>query len=370
VKPGTIALVSKRGFRKPEFTCACFGSQVRCAAAAGTWWLLSIGAASSMPTACSSANGSVTKVVDGGTGGAAGADGATEAGGQAGAGATGGSSNVGGTGGSSAAGASGTGGRLDVDAAVATDGPAGTGGTADAASDASSIFRPALNTSWQWQLTGTIDTSVDAQMFDIDLFDVDASVVKTLHDKGAKVVCYMSAGSYENWRPDQTGFPASVQGQSNGWPGEKWLDVRKLDLLGPIMGARLDLCRSKGFDGVEFDNVDGYANSTGFPLTAADQLTYNRFLATQAHARGLSAGLKNDLEQIPDLLGDFDWALNEQCFEYTECDALKAFVSAGKAVFNVEYDLPTTGFCPQANALNFNSMKKNLALDSPRWPCR
>ena len=112
-------------------------------------------------------------------------------------------------------------------------------------------------------------------------------------------------------------------GRSNGWPGERWLDIRKLGVLGPIMKARLDMCAAKGFDAVEFDNVDGYQNRTGFPLTAADQLAYNVFLANQAHLRGLSAVLKNDVGQIRALLPYFDFALNEQCHQYDECDRLE-----------------------------------------------
>lgn len=42
------------------------------------------------------------------------------------------------------------------------------------------------------------------------------------------------------------------------------------------MQARLDLAVQKGCDGVEPDNVDGYQNNSGFPLTAQDQLAYNR----------------------------------------------------------------------------------------------
>jgi hypothetical protein len=207
-------------------------------------------------------------------------------------------------------------------------------------------------------------------MYDIDLFDNSASVVASLHAQGRKVVCYVSAGSWENWRPDAGQFPESVKGKSNGWPGEKWLDIRRLDVLGPIMEARMDLCQAKGFDGIEFDNVDGYDNNTGFPLTYQDQITYNKFLANAAHARGLSAGLKNDVEQVVDLLPFFDWALSEECFQYDECDALLPFVRAGKAVFVVEYALSTSQFCPQANAMNFNAMRKNLDLDAYREPCR
>ena len=136
------------------------------------------------------------------------------------------------------------------------------------------------------------------------------------------------------------------------------------------MRARLDLCQAKGFDAVEFDNVDGYQNRTGFPLSGAQQLRYNVFLANQAHRRGMSAVLKNDLGQIRPLLPYFDFALNEQCFQYHECRLLEPFVNAGKAVFGVEYKLGRPDFCPQANAANFNFLKKRLALGPWRRPCR
>ena len=139
-----------------------------------------------------------------------------------------------------------------------------------------------------------------------------------------------------------------------------------------VMKARLDLAAAKGCDGVEPDNVDGYQNSPGFPLTAATQLDYNRFLAAEAHARGLSIGLKNDLDQIPQLVGDFDWALNEQCFEYDECDTLAPFIAAGKAVFQVEYGTQSraSAVCSDANARNFDTLVKNLDLDAARISCR
>jgi len=232
------------------------------------------------------------------------------------------------------------------------------------------IWIPSLRTTWQWQLTGKVDQSYDVEMYDIDLFDNDGSVVASLHEKGRKVVCYMSAGSWENWRPDAGKFPREVLGKRlASWPGERWLDIRRLDILGPIVTARLDLCKKKGFDGVEPDNVDGYTNNSGFPLTFDDQIRYNRFLAEEAHKRGLSIGLKNDLDQVSHLLPYFDWAINEQCFEYNECDKLIPLINAGKAVFHVEYDLRVGRFCPKANSLSFNSMKKHLNLDAWQKPC-
>ena len=234
-----------------------------------------------------------------------------------------------------------------------------------------SWWRPKPGTSWQWQLSGTIDTSVDAAMYDIDLFDTPQSVIDELHAKGHTVICYFSAGSYEDWRPDKDRYPSEVLGRDlDGWPGEKWVDIRRIDLLGPILADRLELAKTKQCDGVEPDNVDGYANDTGFPLSAADQLAFNRWLAGQAHSRGLSIGLKNDLGQVLDLVADFDWALNEQCFQYDECDLLLPFIQAGKAVFGVEYSGDTADFCPQANANNFDWLKKKIYLDSWRIPCR
>jgi hypothetical protein len=229
---------------------------------------------------------------------------------------------------------------------------------------------PPPNTTWQWQLTTPVDLSVDAQLFDIDLFDNAASVVAALHSRGRHVACYLDAGTLEPGRPDSGDFPASVVGKElPDWPGEHWLDVRRLDVLGPLLERRLDLCRQKGFDAVEPDNVDAYANDSGFPLTADDQLRFNRFLAAAAHARGLSIGLKNDLDQAAALQPDFDWALNEQCFQYHECDRLQPFVRAGKAVFVAEYELDTASFCPAARSAGLMAMRKRVSLDAWSETC-
>ncbi len=231
-------------------------------------------------------------------------------------------------------------------------------------------WRPPLRTSWQWQLSTPVDLSVAAQAYDIDLFDNSAATVQALHASGRKAVCYINAGAWEDWRPDAQRYPGALLGQSDGWPGERWLDIRQLPALLPILTARVQQCQAKGFDGVEFDNVDGYTNTTGFPLSAGDQLRFNSTLANLAHTHHLAVALKNDLDQIPQLLPYFDFALDEQCFQYAECDKLQPFISAGKPVMEVEYSLSPAQFCPQANALNFNALKKNLSLDAPRIPCR
>jgi hypothetical protein len=180
-------------------------------------------------------------------------------------------------------------------------------------------------------------------------------------------------GSWEEWRPDAEQFPDEVIGDRyEGWPGERWLDIRRLDLLAPILQARLDLCQAKGFDGVEPDNMDGYDNDTGFPLTYDDQLTFNLWLAAEAHARGLSIGQKNAPEQVADLLPVFDWALTEDCFAEGWCEAMLPYIAAGKPVFAAEYTdmgLEPDDFCPQASALGFSAILKERELGAWRMGC-
>jgi hypothetical protein len=230
-------------------------------------------------------------------------------------------------------------------------------------------WTPAPETTWQWQLTTPVDQFVSAKVYDIDLFDNPTSVVASLHRRGHKVICYLDAGTFEDFRSDSGSFPKSALGKRNGWPGERWLDIRRVSLLAPIMRARFQQCEHKHFDGVEADNVDGYTNATGFPLTASDQLNYDKWLARTAHALGLSIALKNDLDQARQLEPYFDYALDEQCFQYSECSLLKPFVAAHKTVFEVEYNLSPGQFCRQSRIDGFMSMRKDLNLDAARDVC-
>lgn len=216
--------------------------------------------------------------------------------------------------------------------------------------------------SWNYVLASTKTFTSAADLYNIDGFETSAATVAGLQAKNTRVVCYLSAGTFEDWRPDRNNFPKAILGKKNGWRGERWLDIRQREILLPLMQARVALCKNKGFDAVEFDNVDGYRNKTGFPLSSADQLRYNRLLADIAHKEGLWVGLKNDLDQVELLEPWFDFAINEQCFEYEECDRLLPFIHAGKAVFNVEYRLPLSRFCPKARAMHFSAIRKEQDL--------
>ena len=234
-------------------------------------------------------------------------------------------------------------------------------------------WQPSPGLSWQVQYVDEIDLSVQADVFDLDLFETNAEQIAALHAQGAKVVCYLNAGAWEDWRPDKDVYPSEVIGAAYaGWPGEHWLDIRQIDALAPILRARLDLCAAKGFDGVDPDNLDGYTNATGFPLTAADQLTFNRWLADEAHQRGLGIGLKNDPDQADSLVTKFDWATTESCLAEGWCDQFSPFIEAGKPVLAIEYtdnDSQTSVFCPRANRLGLDAILKNRELDAWREVC-
>ncbi|TMW60664.1 hypothetical protein Poli38472_000706 [Pythium oligandrum] len=135
------------------------------------------------------------------------------------------------------------------------------------------------------------------------------------------------------------------------------------------MKTRMEMAKEKGCDGVDPDNVDGMLNDSGFKLTNATQLDYNKFLAKTAHDLDLAVGLKNDLVQMEDLADDFDFAVNEECIEMGDCDDLKPFIANNKPVFGIEYKGDREKGCKQARELRFDTLYKDLDLKSKRYSC-
>jgi hypothetical protein len=228
-------------------------------------------------------------------------------------------------------------------------------------------WRPEPGLSWQWQLDGQIDLEVETEVYDLD-YETEPEIIADIKAQGVNLICYISVGSYEEWREDADAFPEDILGKNyEGWPGERWLDIRKLDQLGPIMEARLDICAQKGFDAVEPDNIEIYTNDTGFSLTYEDQLNYALWLADQAHARGLAIGLKNAPDQAEDLVGLYDFAITEDCFYYDWCEEMLPFIETNKAVFAAEYtdmDIDFESICQLAEELQISVILKRRNLGS------
>ncbi|HMD56840.1 MAG TPA: endo alpha-1,4 polygalactosaminidase [Solirubrobacteraceae bacterium] len=231
-------------------------------------------------------------------------------------------------------------------------------------------WQPPQRLTWFWQLQGTVSNSKRVAAYDIDGFEDSAAEVAALHAQGKHVICYIDVGTAENFRPDYHLFPKSVLGRSNGWPGERWLDIRRLEVIGPIMSARFQMCREKGFDAVEPDNIEAYANNSGFPITGAEQLSFNEWVAQTVHSLGMAVLQKNDGEQSATLQPYFDGALSEQCNQYKECADFEPYLRAGEPVLNAEYGLKKSRFCVADEAAGIMGARFDLALNGkPFEPC-
>lgn len=307
---------------------------------------------------------------------------------------------------------------VDPPEAQASCSTAGCSAPAPCNTSVGACWTPVVGLRWQYQLqgshasqgcnfasTGGINVNISAvpdgggaparpQVFDID-FQTDAfctggtisqenaAAVAAIHANGARAICYIDAGTAESFRPDyldyvdfdnQTG--GALFGKAvGGFRNERWLNINnnvgQRDFILTKVGQRVDRCKANGFDAVEFDNVDAYQNKTGLSISPDTQLLFNTALANLAHSRGLTAGLKNDLGQADELRSWFDFAINEQCFQYRECDypspGLAGWTAAGKAVLNVEYKSLK---CADARRFSISSILKTVDLfDVPWTPC-
>ena len=243
----------------------------------------------------------------------------------------------------------------------------------------SKVWQPAAGTTWNYELLRPLNATIEGNfdVWDIDMFDNTQEVISSLKEKGAKVICYFSAGSFENWRPDQSSFmPSDLGNELDGWPGERWLNISSSNVRS-IMEKRLDIAVSKGCNGVDPDNVDGYNNDNGLGLTQQDSTDFMQFLAGAASQRGLALGLKNAGEIIDSVIDKMQWSVNEQCVQFDECETFAPFVARGKPVFHVEYpkgsdvnndvdvsDDTKNEMCGAPSASGFSTIIKNMNLDS------
>lgn len=349
--------------------------------------LLLLVASSLALLACSKKNDGVTSGASGGhaesnagRGGAAAGGGGHSAGASAGGGrggaASGGPSAGGGPFGSGGLGGRAAGGRAGSSGTTAggseaTAGDAGAGGE-PAGGPNGDYWQPSAGLTWQWQLSESVQTILDVDVYDID-WESEASTVEALHARGIRVVCYVSVGSWEDFRPDADQFPAEVIGNDyDGWPGEKYLDIRS-DAVKERMLARIDLCRSKGFDAIEPDNMDVFelGGDSGFPLTQADGVSYAKWLAEVAHARGLGIGQKNASGITASIESVYDWALTESCYSDGDwCGDVEAYVTHDKPVFMCEYEASSfAAACSAWKPRRYSPILKDLDLGAPVTFC-
>jgi len=253
-------------------------------------------------------------------------------------------------------------------------------------------WQPGAVGSWQWQLTWPVDTTKAVQVYDIDYDGAGtgtpaqtAAIVSTLHAQGKRAICYLETGSWESYRPDAGDYAPSILGKTlAGFADERYVDIRQLDgargptgkTLHQILVGRFQKCKNAGFDGVETDLDDTYlegSGATGFPLTKQHQETFNTALAADMHGLGLAWFLKNGVASdgfTADMAAVADGTVNEQCWQFGECSALKAFVTAGKPILNAEYSGTRAAVCPKAMAFPMATMRKRTSLNAAVvWQC-
>ena len=155
-------------------------------------------------------------------------------------------------------------------------------------------------------------------------------------------VCYVNAFQTQ---PDEASFwsrRTKLILRSHGRPvvdsawGEKLLDLRtkkKRQRLATIVGSWSRGCATKGFDAVEFDNLDSFTRSRGL-LTRRHAIAFARLIVARAHAVGLAVGQKN-LADFDGRRVGYDFAVAEECGRYRECASYVAHF--GRRVIAIEY---------------------------------
>lgn len=190
---------------------------------------------------------------------------------------------------------------------------------------------------WDWQLSGPFDLSRDVGAYSLDPVDHSRADITGLNDRGVKTICYTSVGTIEDWRDDRVAFPDAVVGRPY-YEGadERFLDIRQIDVLVPLMAARFQRCKDMGFVAIEPDNQDIYQNNPGMQISEADTVAYLTALADVAHEMDLEFGQKNVPDLTDRLIGKMDFIIAEGCYLYDWCDGITAYGDAGKPIYAAE----------------------------------
>ncbi|KNC86007.1 hypothetical protein SARC_01808 [Sphaeroforma arctica JP610] len=197
----------------------------------------------------------------------------------------------------------------------------------------------ALWTNLAWGYKDEVQS--DHYIVSVDMFDKSESYIQDLHDDGHWVLCYISVGTIESWRPDANDFPSNCKGLDMAdWEGETWFKMTDQSCW-PLMESRFKMARDKGCDGIEMDNMDCYVNKCISGKDSSDlkqpQIDYSKFLAETAHDYGMGAGQKNVPALVDSLVNTFDLAVLEECNDYNECGYYNSFRDQNKAIVGVEY---------------------------------
>ena len=231
---------------------------------------------------------------------------------------------------------------------------------------------PPPGTAWDWQLTEPIKPWA-VPVFNTDPDSISKTAIGAMNQAGTYTICYVSVGTVEKYRDDANVFPASAVGRTYGdWPDEKFLDIRRLDVLLPIMRDRFQRCKDMGFDAIEPDNMDVYDNNSGFGLNSSHGLNYIKALADMAHGMGLEIGQKNVSDLTPRLVNVMDFVITESCYQDGWCDEVSVYARHGKPIFDAEYTDEPIDFakaCAVARDMKISMILKDRDLHAGGQSC-
>ena len=176
-------------------------------------------------------------------------------------------------------------------------------------------------------------------------------------DAAAYSICYVNGFQTQDDedgvdRPDErSNWPAGLVLRSLGddpnWGGEYLIDIRsaaKQARAADWVQQMTQTCADKGFDAVEYDNLDSWTRFDDTPVAdevpfgKGQAIRYAELLTDRAHEIGLAVAQKNTPQlsrrQSRRRIG-FDFAIAESCGRFAECHRYRALF--GNRVIAIEY---------------------------------
>ncbi len=209
---------------------------------------------------------------------------------------------------------------------------------------------PTANVRFDYQIGGDYPLPAGVGVVSRDWFSGEAPT-------SAYGICYVNAYQTQadepgvdrpdeksNWPPN---LVLTALGDDPNWGGEYLIDIstpEKRTAAANWVRPMLETCAEKGFEGVEFDNLDSWTRFQGTPVAGqvpfgrAEAVAYAALLVADAHALGMAAAQKNTVELSTTearTQAGFDFAIAEECGRYKECGRYRALY--GNLVFVIEY---------------------------------
>ena len=212
------------------------------------------------------------------------------------------------------------------------------------------VAPPPINAAFDYQIGGDYPLPEGVSVVSRDWFSGDAAADPVYS------ICYVNAFQTQADepgvdRPDEhSNWPQRLVlnelGDDPHWGGEYLVDVStagKRRRAADWVAQMTEGCASKGFEAVEYDNLDSWTRFDGTPLESdvpfgkPDALAFARLLAEQAHAHGLAVAQKNTVDVTRGQAREvgFDFAIAEDCTRWHECNGYRHVY--GNHVIAIEY---------------------------------